>query len=146
MEGDWLQWGWLQWRYYERLWDEFEQRGWDLGPARYVNLPPVFADRGPYSITFRYREPATDEGLFEVRQMREGEEREAVLVWGIPTPLEARGLIEDYGVWQPGEVSDGAIDEALACGSPAYPAGLSEGLQPPVVYAESFSKGSREDT
>lgn len=136
---------WREWRHYERLWEEFEQNGWGLGPVRYVNLPPVCAGFGPYRIVFRYREPATDESLFEVREMREGRERQIVLVWGMPTPHEAQDLLEEYSVEQPGEMSDGAIDEALVGGSPAYPERLWEGLLPPVLYAESFSRGSGDD-
>ncbi|WP_047865716.1 hypothetical protein [Rubrobacter aplysinae] len=130
---------WLQWRYYERLWEEFEYRGWELGPVRYVNLPSAFAEFGPYRIMFRYREPATDEGLFEVRRIHEGYEREVILVWGVPTPHEAQSLLQRYGVEQLGETSEETLNEALACGASRCSEGSWESLLPPVVYAESFS-------
>lgn len=129
---------WREWRHYERPWEEFEQKGWEPGSVRYVNLPPVFAEFGPYRIVFRYREPATGESLFEVREMREGEEREVILVWGMPTPHEAQDLLERYGIEQLGEVAERSFDEAPAPVGSVYPKGLWEGLLPPVVYAESF--------
>lgn len=117
---------WREWRRYEALWDEFEEKGWEIGPVKYVPLPPVMAEFGPYRIVFRYRDPASDECLFEMRQMHEGEEREVVLVWGVPTTRDAEKLLEGYGVPPdelPGEPVAGCAE-------------LWGALLPPVVHAD----------
>jgi hypothetical protein len=49
--------------------ERFESKGWQPGPARHSNLSPVLAESGPYRILLRYWDPATDESMFEVRQM-----------------------------------------------------------------------------
>ena len=116
---------WREWRRYEALWDEFEEKGWEIGPVRYVPLPVVMAEFGPYHIAFRYRDSTSDECLFEVRQMHEGEEREVVLVWGVPTTREAEKLLDEHGV-SPDELP----------GEPATGHGeFWSDLLPPVVHA-----------
>jgi hypothetical protein len=65
---------------------------------RYIDLPPVFAERGGYRISFHCRDPASGESFFEVREMRGGVERRAVLVRGVPTPEEAEELLKRYGL------------------------------------------------
>ena len=116
---------WREWRRYEALWEEFEEQGWEIGPVRYVPLPPVMAEFGPYRIVFRYRDPESDECLFELRQMHEGEEREVVLVWGVHTTREAEKLLDDHGV-SPDELPGEPVGEY---------AELWGALLPPVVHA-----------
>lgn len=116
---------WREWRRYEALWDEFEEQGWEIGPVKYVPLPPVMAEFGPYRIVFRYLEPASGECLFELRQMHEGEEREVLLVWGVPTTREAEELLNRHGV-SPDDLPD---EPAAGCAEP-----WGE-LLPPVVQA-----------
>jgi hypothetical protein len=123
MDGDWR-----AWRHLDELWSGFEEKGWELGPVRYMNLPPVLAEFGPYHISFHYRDYQTGESLFEVREMRGGEERRTVFVWGIPTPEEAESLLERHGL--------GPDDEA-----PLETWGSWGGILPPVVHArESLGK------
>lgn len=88
---------WRERRHLDELWERFEEKGWELGPVRYMNLPPVFAESGPYHVSFHYRDPETGESLFEVRQVRGGEECRTMLVWGLPTPREAEVLLERHG-------------------------------------------------
>lgn len=120
---------WLEWRRYEKLWDEFEDKGWELGPVRYVNLPPTLAEFGPYRIAFRYRDPETEEDLFEVRELCDGEERRTLSVWGVPTPREAEDLLEHYGV-EPDELPEEIPSEATAESEGSW-----GGLLPSAVYA-----------
>lgn len=89
---------WQEWRYLDGLWERFEEKGWDLGQVRRVELPPVFAESGAYRISFHHRDHEAGESLFEVRETQEGEEIRALLVWGVPTPEEARELLECYGL------------------------------------------------
>lgn len=120
---------WLEWRHFDRLWDEFEGKGWELGPVKYVNLPPALAEFGPYRIMFRYRDPETDESWFELRELHDGEERRTLSVWGVPMPQEAEVLLDRYGV-EPDELPEEASSEATAESD-----GLWGGLLPPMVYA-----------
>lgn len=121
---------WRQWRHYETLWEEFGSKGWELGPLRYLNLPPVMAEFGPYRIVFRYHDPDTDESLFEVRQMLGGEEHRVVLVWNVPTTEEAEGLLDRYGV-SPDELP---VESATGDADLVHTE-LWGSLLPPVVYA-----------
>lgn len=123
---------WRQWRCYETLWDEFEEKGWELGPVRYVDLPPIMAEFGPQRIVFRYRNPETDESLFEVRQMHEGEERKVVLVWGVPTTEEAEKLLDRHGVCPDELPAEAPAEPAAEC------AELWGALLPPVVHASGY--------
>lgn len=92
------------------------------------------AEFGPYRIMFRYRDTDTDEGLFEVREMHDGDESKVVLVWGVPTPREAENLLARYGV-EPDELPDETPSEAAAESEELW-----GGLLPPVVYAEASSR------
>lgn len=123
---------WLQWRHYETLWEEFEEKGWELGALKYVNLPHILAEFGPYRVVLRYRDPATNESLFEMREMHEGEERRTVLVWGVPTTAEAEDLLQRYGVG-PDEVSN-RPSVRFAVDSRAAPEGFWDELVPPIVH------------
>lgn len=125
---------WLQWRHCEKFWEEFEDKGWQLGPVKYVNLPPVLAEFGSYRIAFRYREPETEASLFELREVHDGGEHRVLLVWGVPTPREAESLIEKFGVLSEGlseEAPTWRASEEASCGA----AGLQDELDRPVVYA-----------
>lgn len=128
---------WQEWRHLEEFWERFEEKGWELGPIRYVNLPPVLAEFGPYRIVFRYREPGTGEDLFELSEMYEGEEYRAVLVWGVPTSQEAQSLLEDYGA-RPEELPEAATAEADARAE-----GFWSELMPPVVYARESRRSDK---
>lgn len=104
---------WREWRHLEDLPERFEEKGWELGPVKYLHLPPVFAEFGPLRIVFRHRDSATHDSLFEVREMCESDEYKAVLVWGLPTPREAQSLLDEYGgagTDEPPEAS--AVEEA----------------------------------
>lgn len=103
-----------------------------MGPLKYVNLPHILAEFGPYSIVLRYRDPATNESLFEMREMYEGVERRTVLVWGVPTTAEAEDLLQRYGVGPdelPGQPSVESAFELRAA-----PEGFWGELAPPVVH------------
>lgn len=124
MDGDWR-----EWRQLDGFWEKFEEKGWRLDPVKYLNLPPILAEFGPLRIVFRYREPETDECLFEVREMREGRDHRVVLVWGVPTPDEAEELLDRHGV---------TADDPSCEGYPGYSEdseGPWGGLRPPVTYA-----------
>lgn len=117
---------WLEWRHLDGLWELYEEKGWGLGPVRRVQLPPAFAESGAYRILFRYRDRESGESLFEVSEIREGEEHGVVLVWGVPTPEQARELLERYGM--------GPDDEPRT-----EARGSWAGILPPVVHlSESF--------
>ena len=122
------------------FWERFEEKGWELGPTRYVNLPPVLAEWGPYSIVFRYRDPGTGEDLFELAEMRGGEEHRAVLVWGVPTPQEAQGLLEEHGA-RLAQFSGMSTAEA-AIGDKGEE-GLREEFTPPVVWAKESRRSDK---
>lgn len=121
---------WREWRRMEDLWERFEEKDWELGPVRYVNLPPVLAESGPYRIAFLYTDHETGEALFELREMRGQEERGCVLVWGLPTPQGARSLLKGCDAY-PEELPEISVAEAAA-----QDRGLWGGLMPPVVCAE----------
>lgn len=124
---------WLEWRHFERLWNEFEEQGWELGPVKYVNLPPLLAEFGSYRIMFRYWDPETEESLFDLREMYDGEEYRVVSVWGVPTPQQAETLLKQYGVALD-EALDEAPEETLTEASADSESFWGE-LLPPVVYA-----------
>lgn len=117
---------WLGWRHLDELWEEFEEKGWGLGPVRYIELPPVFAEFGPYHISLHYRDHEAGESLFEVSEIREGEEHRTVLVWGVPTPEEAEDLLERYGL---GPDDEPRPEDRGSWGS----------ILPPVVHARGSS-------
>lgn len=119
---------WQEWRHIDEVWERLEEKGWELGPVKYIGLPFVVAEFGPYFIAFRYRNGDTGDSLFELREMHEGEERRAVIVWGIPTPAEAEELLERYGVAPDGSPADPCADSV----------GLWGGILPPVVNVQEY--------
>lgn len=124
---------WRKSRHLDGVREGLEEKGWEPGAVRHVDLSPVVAESGPYLIVFRWRDSDTGESLFEVREMRQGEERRVVLVWGVPTPEEAESLLERYGLAPDGSPSEASAD----------PVGLWAGLLPPVVHAEGSLRGGR---
>lgn len=125
MDGDWQ-----EWRHLDELRELFGEKGWKLGVLRRVEPPFVFAESGAYRISCHHRDPGSGERLCEVSETREGEECRAVLVWGIPTPGQARGLLERYGLRAEDEPQPGAR-------------GSWASILPPVVHlGESSREGS----
>lgn len=90
--------GWQLWRHLEGFWDELEEQGWELGPVKRANLPPILAESGPYRLAFRCWDSELRRRLFELREIHEGDEHTVVFVWGIPSPDEAADLLSWSGV------------------------------------------------